>query len=80
MASCANCKFFLNAQIMGSCRRYPQTINRHMNDWCGEHIAPQQAEPEIIKLPVYDIHTDTVVEPPLRKKPGRKPKHDQTPA
>ena len=78
MASCANCKFFLNAQIMGSCRRYPQTINRHMNDWCGEHIAPQQIEPEIVKLPVYDILTDTVAEPPLRKKPGRKPKYDQT--
>jgi hypothetical protein len=39
-----------------------------------------KAEPEMVKLPVYDIHTDTVVEPPLRKKPGRKPKHDQTPA
>lgn len=77
MASCASCKFFLNAQIMGSCRRYPQTINRHMNDWCGEHFAVQQ--PEAVK-PVYDIQTDTVVEPPLRKKPGRKPKYDQTPA
>jgi hypothetical protein len=54
-----------------------------MNDWCGEHIAPQQTkpeEPEMVKLPVYDILTDTVVEPPLRKKPGRKPKYDQTPA
>ena len=80
MASCASCKFFLNAQIMGSCRRYPQTINRHMNDWCGEHFAVQQVEPAMVKLPVYDIQTDTVVEAPLRKKPGRKPKHDQTPA
>ena len=83
MGSCADCKFFLNAQIMGSCRRYPQTINRHMNDWCGEHIASQQTklkEPEMVTLPVYDILTDTVAEPPLRKKPGRKPKNDQTPA
>jgi hypothetical protein len=80
MASCASCKFFLNAQIMGSCRRYPQTINRHMNDWCGEHCAVQQTELVMVKLPVYDIQTDTVVEPPLKKKPGRKPKHDQTPA
>ena len=80
MASCASCKFFLNAQIMGSCRRYPQTINRHMNDWCGEHFAVQQAEPVMVKLPVYDIQTDTVVEPPLKKKPGRKLKYDQTPA
>jgi len=78
MASCASCKFFLNAQIMGSCRRYPQTINRHMNDWCGEHFAVQQAEPAMVKLPVYDIQTDTVVEAPWKKKHGRKPKHDQT--
>lgn len=77
--SCGSCKFFLNAQIMGSCRRYPQTINRHMNDWCGEYVAVQQEKPVEI-LPVYDILTDTVVEPPLRKKPGRKPKYDQTPA
>jgi hypothetical protein len=78
MASCASCKFFLNAQIMGSCRRYPQTINRHMNDWCGEHIAPQQIEQPTENLRVYDIQTDTVAEPPLKKKPGRKPKYDQT--
>ena len=78
MASCADCKFFLNAQIMGSCRRYPQTINRHMNDWCGEHSLLQEVKPKMVKLPVYNILTDTVVELPLRKKPGRKPKNDQT--
>ena len=71
MASCADCKFFLNAQIMGSCRRYPQTINRHMNDWCGEHAL---IEPVMVNLPVYDIMTDTIFEP---KKRGRKPKNDQ---
>lgn len=74
MASCADCKFFLNAQIMGSCRRYPQTINRHMNDWCGEHALIKTV---IVNLPVYDIKTDTVVE---FKKRGRKPKNDQAPA
>lgn len=75
--SCAGCKFFVNAQIMGSCRRYPHTINRHMNDWCGEHVALQQIEPEMVNLPVYDIMTDTVTEP---KKRGRKPKNDQATA
>lgn len=71
-SKCATCRFFLNAEVMGSCRRYPQTINRHMNDWCGEHAfaiqmyAPEPVEPinEPIKWPdelvVYDIHTDTV--------------------
>jgi hypothetical protein len=51
-----------------------------MNDWCGEHFAVQQVEPAMVKLPVYDIQTDMVVQPPMKKKPGRKPKHDQTPA
>ena len=72
--SCASCKFFVNAQIMGSCRRYPHTINRHMNDWCGEHSVIQQVEPVVVNSPVYDILTDTVIEP---KKRGRKPKNDQ---
>jgi hypothetical protein len=47
-----------------------------MNDWCGEHSAVKQIAP----VPMYDIQTDTVVQPPMKKKPGRKPKHDQTPA
>jgi len=48
-----------------------------MNDWCGEHAT---IEPVMVNLPVYDILTDTVAEAPIRKKPGRKPKNDQTPA
>ena len=64
-SKCANCLYFLNAQIMGSCRRYPQTINRHMNDWCGEHafaITMEEPKPEAPQEPqmVYDITTDTV--------------------
>lgn len=66
---CANCRYFLNAEIMGSCRRYPHTINRHMNDWCGEHaLAIEMYEPEPPKEApppqpmVYDIQTDTVRE------------------
>lgn len=67
-SKCATCRFFLNAEVMGSCRRYPQTINRHMNDWCGEHaFAVQMYESKPIKPAeepaeqmVYDIHTDTV--------------------
>ena len=49
-----------------------------MNDWCGEHSLLQEVKPKMVKLPVYNILTDTVVELPLRKKPGRKPKNDQT--
>ena len=23
--------------MLGVCRRYPQLLNKHENDWCGEH-------------------------------------------
>ena len=67
-SKCATCRFFLNAEVMGSCRRYPQTINRHMNDWCGEHAfsvemyesKPIEPTEEPAEQMVYDIHTDTV--------------------
>lgn len=66
--TCLTCEFFRNAQIMGSCRRYPAPQNKHQNDWCGEH------QMKMLALPVYDIMTDTTITP-KRKKPGRKPKN-----
>jgi hypothetical protein len=67
--TCLTCEFFRNAQVMGTCRRYPAPQNKHQNDWCGEH------QMKILALPVYDIMTDTTTIPPERKKPGRKPKN-----
>lgn len=67
--TCLTCEFFRNAQVMGSCRRYPAPQNKHQNDWCGEH------QMKMLALPVYDIMTDTTTMPPERKKPGRKPKN-----
>ena len=66
--TCLTCEFFRNAQVMGTCRRYPAPQNKHQNDWCGEH------QMKILALPVYDIMTDTTTTPE-RKKPGRKPKN-----
>ena len=54
-SKCANCRYFLNAEIMGSCRRYPQTINRHMNDWCGEHD---------LAIQMYELEPSAVVQEP----------------
>ena len=68
--TCLTCEFFRNAQVMGSCRRYPAPQNKHQNDWCGEHQMKI-----MLALPVYDIMTDTTTMPPERKKPGRKPKN-----
>lgn len=64
VSSCSTCLFFKNAQIMGSCRRYPQMLNKHENDWCGEHTLAPMA---LVQMPVYDIMTDTVTEAPKRK-------------
>ena len=66
--TCLTCEFFRNAQVMGTCRRYPAPQNKHQNDWCGEH------QMKMLALPVYDIMTDTTTTPE-RKKPGRKPKN-----
>ncbi len=74
--TCLTCEFFRNAQVMGTCRRYPAPHNKHQNDWCGEHKI------KMVTLPVYDIMTDTTteVEMPAPKKPGRKPKNGNNPA
>jgi hypothetical protein len=71
--TCGNCKYFGNPDIMGSCRRYPQVISRHKNDWCGE-FDPKHP----ITLPIYDIVTDTIKEIPVQNKRGRKPKNVST--
>jgi len=68
--TCKNCVYFLNAQVLGTCRRNPNPVNKHHSDWCGEH----QGGIMIAALPVYDIMTDTITTPE-RKKPGRKPKN-----
>jgi hypothetical protein len=70
--TCLTCKYFRNAQIMGTCRRFPAAHNKHQNDWCGEHSIA------IELVPVYDITTDeTTMAIMPAKKPGRKPKNDK---
>ena len=34
---CISCKFFLGGHILGECHRFPQSISKHENDWCGEY-------------------------------------------
>jgi len=55
---------------MGVCRRYPEHQNKHEMDWCGEHQLAQT-----VSIPVYDVMAQA---PDERKKPGRKPKNDQS--
>lgn len=34
---CISCRFFIDGLAMGSCKRFPETKNKHRNDWCGEY-------------------------------------------
>ena len=46
---CGNCKYFDGIVSMnwGKCKRYPQSIEKNKNDWCGEFaMAP---EPKVFK-------------------------------
>jgi len=34
---CSSCRYFLDHQQMGQCRRFPAFVNRHRNESCGEY-------------------------------------------
>ena len=74
--TCKTCEYFRDAQVLGTCRRYPSPQNKHESDWCGEHKI------KMVVLPVYDIMTDTTtpaqVPETIVKRPGRKPKDGTT--
>ena len=38
---CKSCKFFSIGDVLGTCHRYPQSLNKHENDWCGEYTEDQ---------------------------------------
>lgn len=78
--NCSNCKYFFGANvILGVCKRYPVTANKHDADWCGEFIAKpivenfaqlHEAMPELAEA--AEGLMGLSVEP---KKRGRKPKN-----
>jgi hypothetical protein len=49
---CEFCKYFRDAQIMGSCRRYPTLQSKHANDWCGEFVVAIIREEDVLPAPV----------------------------
>jgi hypothetical protein len=55
--NCSGCKYFQDQAIMGVCRLYPMTQNKHRNDWCGQFAAIEDRK--VAEVPVYDIMTDT---------------------
>jgi hypothetical protein len=69
--SCNYCRFFVDNDRMGVCNRYPESINKHMANWCGEFQASSRKPKERIQIipsvqpekpkTQYDIATDTVI-------------------
>ena len=36
---CSACKYFVGSNdILGVCKRFPQYVNKHDADWCGEYV------------------------------------------
>jgi hypothetical protein len=69
--SCNYCRFFVDNDRMGVCNRYPESINKHMANWCGEFQASSRKPKERIEIipsvqlekpkTQYDIATDTII-------------------
>ena len=66
-SNCGNCKYYRPQQIMGICRLNPQQVNKHEKDWCGQHLIVESKQVDLVALPVYDITTDQITQPPKRK-------------
>ena len=82
---CQSCKYFVTSNaVLGVCKRYPQYVNKHDADWCGEFMARvvvenfaqlHEAMPELNEAAEGLMNLS--VEP---KKRGRKPKNAETPS
>lgn len=67
-STCGNCFYYRDDQIMGLCRFYPQHINKHAKDWCGQH---KPYQPQVIALPVVEMPEEV---PRVKRKYTRKEK------
>lgn len=62
---CIDCRYFVDFDRIGTCRRFPVYQHRGRTDWCGEF-----ATQPIISLPV--LETSEALD---KKKPGRPKKN-----
>lgn len=61
--NCEQCKYWRFDGHFGSCKRYPKTITKSQQDWCGEY------QPHVmITLPVVEMD---------KRKPGRPAKEKE---
>lgn len=73
--TCNNCRFFVESDRMGVCHRFPEAVNKHMGNWCGEFVQSDRKSKERIEIipsiqpekqtTQYDIATDTIVYDPV---------------
>lgn len=63
---CSDCRFFVNHEYMGVCRRYPTHVNRSKNEWCGEFAT------NLVALPVIGETSENL--DILKPRRGRPPK------
>jgi len=71
--NCASCKFFISGGILGECHRFPQAINKHDNDWCGEYTLFPISVDDLIYAndEIKNIYDAIQIDEPLKRKPGR---------
>lgn len=63
-SKCGNCFYFRDQQIMGVCRYFPEQVNKHHSDWCGQH---KPYQPKVVALPVVEMQPEAQVTKVKRK-------------
>ena len=69
---CEDCRYFVMPanERMGSCKRFPQAVNKIHNEWCGEYV---EATKSIFPIEVTpDELVDELVQIIAEEKPKRK--------
>ena len=71
--NCASCKFFISGGILGECHRFPQAVNKHDNDWCGEYTLFPISVDDLIYAndEIKNIYDAIQIDEPIKRKPGR---------
>lgn len=72
--TCLSCKFFITGGQLGSCHRFPQSLNKSPSDWCGEYIFANVARtkdeltPEPTNAPQLESKPIQIEKKPIRIK------------
>jgi hypothetical protein len=70
--NCNNCRYFSSGERLGICKRYPETINKSKDDYCGEFSS--RPSTENIEINPF-VQTQTVYLDAGKKKAGRPRKY-----